>query len=48
MIISVVCFLIAFFCFAKYSSASSIVIVNLIFYILATIISIIKTKRKVK
>ncbi len=47
MIISVVCFLIAFFCFAKYSSAASIVIVNLIFYILATIISVIKTKRKI-
>ena len=48
MIISVVCFLIAFFCFTKYSSASSIVIVNLIFYIVASIIALIRTKRKIK
>lgn len=48
MILSVVCFLIAFFCFTEYSSASSIVLVNLVFYILATIISIIRRKRTLK
>ncbi|MBQ8293072.1 MAG: metal ABC transporter permease [Bacilli bacterium] len=48
MLISVVCFLIAFFCFTKYSSAASIVLVNLGFYIIATIVSIIKRKRKIK
>ncbi len=48
LIISVVCFLIAFFCFTEYSSAASIVLVNLIFYIVATIISILKNKRTKK
>lgn len=48
MILSVACFLIAFFCFTEYSSASSIVLVNLVFYLLATIISVINKKRKIE
>lgn len=48
MIISIVCFLIAFFAFTKYSSASSIVLVNLVFYILASIFSVLKRKREAK
>lgn len=48
MIISIICFLIAFFAFTQYSSASSIVLVNLTFYILASVFSVIKRKREAK
>lgn len=43
-IISVVCFVIAFFCFANYSSASSVVIVNLIVFAIFSIIGAIKRR----
>lgn len=43
-IISVVCFIIAFFCFANYSSASSVVIVNLIVFAIFSIIGAIKRR----
>lgn len=43
-IISVVCFIIAFFCFANYSSASSVVIVNLIVFAVFSIIGAIKRR----
>lgn len=45
-VIAIICFLVAFFGFTKYSSASGIVIVNLIFFILATIIGMIKARIK--
>ena len=48
MVISCICFLIAFFAFTQYSSASSIVLVNLIFYIIVTIFSVLKRKREAK
>ncbi len=48
MIISVICFLIAFLLFTEYSSAASIVLVNLVFYIAATIFSILKNKKQKK
>ena len=44
VIISVVSFLIAFFLFSRYSSAASIVLVNLVFYILAAIFAFLRKK----
>lgn len=43
-IISVVCFIVAYFCFANYSSASSIVIVDLIAFVIFAIIGFIRKK----
>lgn len=43
-IISVVCFIVAFFAFANYSSASSVVIVNLIVFVAFSIVGIIKRR----
>ena len=44
VIISVFSFLIAFFLFSRYSSAASIVLVNLVFYILAAIFAFLRKK----
>lgn len=43
-IISVLCFIVAFFCFSNYSSASSVVIVNLIVFVIFSIAGIIKKR----
>ncbi len=43
-IISVLCFIVAFFCFSNYSSASSVVIVNLIVFVTFSIAGIIKKR----